>query len=435
MMDAGVVALITLLIFLALTILRLPMGIGLGVASLFAIFNLRTLNLSILGQVMVTANQSYVLIAIPLFIFAGNVMSEGGIAGKLVNVAKLLVRRITGGLGMVEAIACAFFAAISGSSTATTVAIGSMMTPDLIKKGYKKDFALAIAACGGVVGPIIPPSICFVLYAVSSSSSVIDLFTGGILPGIIMTLFVCIAIYLVCKKKGYDVAENDDRTASSTREPAGKILWDAKWALMTPIIILGGIYSGLFTPTEAAAVACFYSIVVSVFIEKNMSWKRLWEMFIDAGIMTARIMFLMGVANVFGRVMTMAQVPKILSEAIISLSDNRYVIMFLINILLLFVGCIMDPSASILILTPILLPVVQAYGFSTLQFGIIMVTNLCIGAVTPPVGCCLFAASAMGKEKIENVAKAAFPLLVAQLLVLFLEIVCAPISTFLPSLI
>jgi len=422
------IALIMLSIFGVLVLIRVPMGIALGLSSIVGVILLPALGLSMVGQTAFTAVQSYVLIAIPLYIFAGKVMSEGGIAKKLVDLAGVFVKHIAGGLAMVEVVACAFFAAISGSSTATTVAIGSIMTPGLEEKGYDKSFVLAVAAAGGVIGPIIPPSIGMILYAVVTGASVADLFLGGVLPGILMMLFLLPVIYVIAKKRGYKGEIGEAVSISSF----GKAIWNAKWALLTPVIIMGGIYGGIFTPTEAGAVVSVYAVLISTLIEKRLTFIRIGGLFKESCLMSTKILFLVGIATIFGRVMTMGQIPQMLAKSITLVSSNKFIAMLLINIFLLFVGCIMEGSAAVLILSPILLPVAEYFGYSTVHFGVILVTNLAIGAITPPIGCCLFAASAMGNEKIDKISKEALPFLAAYIGVLLVEIYFEPIVMALP---
>jgi len=429
------IAILMLVIFGVLTAFRMPMGISLGFASVVGIMLMKALGLTVLGQTAFTALQSYPLIAIPLYIFAGNVMGEGGIAEKLVNLVSAYVSRVAGGLAMVQVIASTFFSAISGSSTATTVAIGGIMMPQMEKRGYDKEFTLALAAAGGVIGPIIPPSVGMVLYGVVTNASIGQLFIGGVLPGIMMMLVLMFVVYFIAKKRGYQTEKKQDILQDKKKVIGLRAFWETKWALMSPVIILGGIYCGIFTPTEAGAVVSVYSIIVTVMIEKRITFKRIWELFIDTCTMSAKILFLVGIATVFGRVMTMAQIPQMLTEAIISFSSNPIVAMLMINLFLLFVGCIMEASSSIIILAPILLPVAEYFGYGAVHFGVILVTNLTIGAITPPVGCCLFAASAMGNVKIERIAKEALPFLFALLGVLFLEIYFEPLVMFLPKLV
>lgn len=411
-------AVVMLILFLLLVILRVPMAVSIGLSSLVGLI-MSNIPLSMLGQTSFESLYSFSTVAIPFFIFAGSLMSEGGISRKLVDLAQIMVGRLVGGLGMVMVVACAFFAALSGSSTATTVAIGGMLTPEMERNGYDKDYALALAAAGGVLGPIIPPSIGFVLYGVITNTSVSDLFLAGLLPGIVMMLCLLTSVYLTAKKRGY--------TSDMTQRPKdsfAKTLWSAKWAILVPVIILGGIYGGVFTPTEAGAVACVYALVICIF-EKRMSPRKLLETLADSAIMTASTLFIIGSATAFGRVLVLAQIPQMISRMIISISNNGFVAMLLINLLLLITGCLMDAVVAILILSPILLPVAEFFGYTALHFGVILIANITIGAITPPIGCCLFASSIMGNRPIEKIAKAALPFLIALLISLTI-ITCVP---------
>ena len=420
--------LVMLLVFFAVILfLKIPMAIGLLVSSIVGMLFFDITDLVYVGKAAFESLYSFTTIAIPLYIFAGVLMSRGGIAKQLCDFCYAIVSKITGGLAMVTMLASAIFAAISGSSTATTVAIGGMMYPEMVKKGSDEDFSLAVAAAGGVVGPIIPPSIGFILYGVCTGTSISDLFLGGVVPGLCMTLFMCIVAYFICKKKHY----------KGESLPGGKgvlkTAWEAKWALLVPVIILGGIYSGMFTPTEAGAVVCVYAIFVSMFILRTVTLKELFQIFADSTISSAAILILVATATIFGRVLTLAQVPQTLTQFITGLGANKITVMLLINLFLLIVGCVMEASAAIMILSPLLLPVAASFGFSALQFGVILVANLTIGAITPPVGCCLFAASVIGERPVEKIARSAVPFLIALLIVLTLVCIFPWMSEWLPS--
>ena len=422
-------AVIMLGLFFVLVVMRVPMGVSIGLSSIVGLL-VAGLPLSMLGQASFEALFSFSIVAIPFFILAGNLMTEGGISKNLVDLAYMLVGNITGGLAMVVVVASAFFAALSGSSTATTIAIGGMMTPELVKKGYDKDYALAISAAGGVIGPIIPPSVAFILYGVATNTSISDLFLGGIFPGILMMFALMIAVFITAKMHGYKGVP-----VERSFKAIVKTIFEAKWAIMVPIIILGGIYSGAFTPTEAGAVACVYALLVSAFIQKTLTVKKFFASLADSCMLSASVLFLIGSATVFGRVLVMAQIPQMVANLIISISSNRLIAMLLINVLLLICGCIMDASAAILIMSPILLPVATHFGYSPVHFGIILCANLTIGAITPPVGCCLFAASVMGERPLEKIAYKALPFLLALCVVLLLTICFPVLSTGLAEII
>lgn len=416
-------------IFACLVLIKVPMAVALALSAAAGILLFDLVPIAMLGQIAFEGLYSYTIIAIPFFIFAGLLMSRGGISENLVKLAYVIVGRITGGLAMVVVLASAFFAAISGSSTATTVAIGGMMWPQMVEKGYSKYYSLAIAAAGGVIGPIIPPSVGFILYGVATGTSIADLFLGGIFPGLLMVVFLMITVFITSKKNGYQGS-----TEPVKIESALKAAWDAKWGILVPLIILGGIYGGIFTPTEAGAVACVYAIFISMVVEKTLDFKGLLSVMSEACTSSAAVLLLVGTAIMFGRVLTVAQIPQQLTQAIMGFSSGPWVTILLINLLLLLVGCFMEASAAILILAPLLLPVAAHFGFDAVHFGVILVTNITIGAITPPVGCCLFAASVIGEAPLEKIAKAAVPFLAAHMLVLILVIMFPGISVFLPTL-
>lgn len=423
------IAIIVLGLFAVFVALGVPMVVSLMAAALAGCFYIQTPTV-FMGQAAFESLFSYTTSAIPFYILAGVLMTRGGISKRLVDLAQVFVKRITGGLGMVTVLACGFFAAISGSSTATTAAIGSMMVPEMENNGYEKNYALAISAAGGVVGPIIPPSIALVLYGVSSNTSVSDLFLASMIPGIIMVLTMMAVVYFTSKKRGYKGVTTEKTTLSDI----GKTIWDAKWAIMAPVIILGGIYGGIFTPTEAGAVVCVYALVVALFIEKSIKIKQILDVFAEASVSSCVILMLVASATMFGRVLTLGRIPQVMSNFVMNVSSNAVVAILLINVILFIVGCIMDATPAILILTPLLLPIAQAFGFTPLHFGVILAVNLSIGAITPPVGCCLFSASIIGDTKIEKIIKPILPLLLSLIACLLLISFVPVLSTWLPSI-
>ena len=357
-----------------------------------------------LPQVLITHNMfsgidSFSFMAVPFFMLAGAFMSAGGVTKRLVNVAQAMVGSFTGGLAQAVAVAGMFFAAISGSSAATTAAIGSTMVNEMERKGYRRELATGIVAAAGTVGIVIPPSITFVVYGVIANVSIGDLFVGGVVPGILMGLSMCAMGWYIAKKEGIP--------------PEGKFsivhlfktVADAFWAMMTPVIIIGGIYGGIFTPTEAAAVAAVYGIVVGLFVYKELKLADFPEIVFKAVIGTTLIMFLVGAAKVFGWLMTNLQIPHHVGEAVVALTSSPIVFLMIMNVLLLILGTLVNASAAVVILTPIFLPVAVQLGIDPLYFGVIMVVNLAIGCITPPVGLDLFVASAITKVPLEKVMK------------------------------
>jgi len=420
---------IILTIFVFFIILKFPMGIALGLSSILGLLIFKFVPLIVLGQLAFQCLFNFSFLALPFYILAGLIMTQGNISRQLVNLANSVIGNIRGGLSMVVIIASAFFAALSGSSTATTIAIGSITLPDFLKQGYEKDFALATVASGGVLGPIIPPSIGFILYGISTQTSIAKLFMGGVVPGFLMVILLLVTVYFISIKKGYQKTIEKISFLNIL-----KAIANAKWALLVPVIILGGIYAGVFTPTEAGAIACVYSIIISMFVEKKLSWSQLFSIFREATIMSGVILFLVVTAGMFGRTLVLAKIPQTLAAGILSVTDSPFIGMLLINIFLLFVGCVMEPSCAILLLAPMLLPVAVSFGFDPVHFGIILVLNITIGAITPPVGCCLFAASAMGDMPVERIAKQALPFLFVYLVCLMLIILFPSISLWLPNL-
>ena len=342
-------------LFFVLIILKVPVAFALVLSSIISCFILQLAPLSTVAAAAMNSLFSYPLLAIAFYIFAGSVMTRGGISRKLCKWIDTMFGRFTGGQGMVTIVTSAFFAALSGSASATCASIGSMMVPEMEEQGYRKPQALAIAAAGGVIGPVIPPSNMFVLYGVACGVGVGELFLAGIVPGILMAVFLCIAVSLTARAEGLKGKGSKFSISAFLHT-----LYDAKWAIMVPVIILGGIYSGVFTPTEAGAVACVYAIIVGLLIERTLNLKSLLDCAAEAAVTSATIFILLSAAGIFGKIMTLAQVPQQLSAAILSVSQNKFVALMLINLLLLLIGCIMDGGAALVILAPLLLPVAVA---------------------------------------------------------------------------
>ncbi|WP_312811625.1 TRAP transporter large permease [Sedimentibacter sp.] len=415
--------------FVIFLILNTPVGIALGIASICTIIYSGDLLVSYLSQSLVTATDSFPLMAIPFFILAGDLMGKGGISKRLIDVASVFVGRHTGGLAIVTIIVCMFFAAISGSGPATVAAIGGIMIPAMINKGYDKNFSSGLNATAGSIGVIIPPSIPMVMYGVSTSVSISTMFLAGFVPGALIGTILIVYSYFTSRKMGY----KGDQVVYSAREKWNAV-YEAKWSLLVPVIILGGIYGGIFTPTEAAAVAVIYGFVIGVFVHKDLKLSELPEVIASSALTTATVMIIVGTATTFGRILTLEQIPIMIANGISSFSSNPYIVLFLINILLLFVGCFMDTTAAIIILSPILLPVALAIGVDPIHFGIIMVTNLAIGFITPPLGVNLFVACGVAKSPLEDVVKGVIPFFVCMLVALALITVFPEISLTLPRL-
>ncbi|MGI8385161.1 TRAP transporter large permease [Robertmurraya sp. P23] len=412
----------SLALFLILTV---PIGISIGLSTLVTILYTGSMPLEYLAQGLITSIDSFPLLAVPFFILAGEIMGKGGLSDRLFKVANTIVGDKTGGIAIAAIITCMFFAAISGSGPATVAAVGGIMIPAMIKQGYDKKFATAVVCAAGSIGVIIPPSIPMVMYGVVGSQSIGKLFISGILPGILVGVALMIWTYIYSRKQGYK------GIGKSTFREFLKATWDAKWALLVPIIILGGIYGGIFTPTEAAGVAVVYGFIAGVFLYRELKIRDIPRMLIDSGITTATIMLIVGTATAFGRILTVEQIPSQITEGLLSISDNPIIILLLINILLLIVGCFMDTVAAIIILTPLLLPVAMNIGVDPIHFGLIMVVNLAIGFITPPLGVNLFVGSGVSGISIEALAKAVMPFFIAMVISLLILTYIPQVSLFL----
>jgi tripartite ATP-independent transporter DctM subunit len=424
-MDAFILV-FTLGIMLAIGV---PVAYAVGISAIIGAWYIDIPLEAVMIQLTSGVNK-FSLLAIPFFILAGAIMAEGGIARRLVNFAYIFVGFIRGGLSLVNIVASTFFGAISGSSVADTASIGSVMIPEMDKKGYPRDFAAAVTASGSVQAILTPPSHNSVIYSLATGGtvSIAALFIAGILPGLLLSFSLMVMCVAFAHKRGYPKGE---------RVPfrqALKIFVDTLWGLMTVVIIMGGILSGIFTATESAAIACLWAFFVTMFIYRDYKWSELPKLMFRTVKTVTIVMILIGFAAAFGAVMTYMQLPMRITEAFTSISDNKYVILMCINIMLLLIGTLMDMAPLILILTPVLLPVTNALGIDPVHFGMIMLVNLGIGLITPPVGSVLFVASAVSKQKIEQVVKAMLPFYLVLFLVLMLVTYIPAISLFLPKL-
>ncbi|MGV4169361.1 TRAP transporter large permease [Citrobacter freundii] len=424
-MDAFILV-FTLGIMLAIGV---PVAYAVGISAIIGAWYIDIPLEAVMIQLTSGVNK-FSLLAIPFFILAGAIMAEGGIARRLVNFAYIFVGFIRGGLSLVNIVASTFFGAISGSSVADTASIGSVMIPEMDKKGYPRDFAAAVTASGSVQAILTPPSHNSVIYSLATGGtvSIAALFIAGILPGLLLSFSLMVMCVAFAHKRGYPKGE---------RVPfrqALKIFVDTLWGLMTVVIIMGGILSGIFTATESAAIACLWAFFVTMFIYRDYKWSELPKLMFRTVKTVTIVMILIGFAAAFGAVMTYMQLPMRITEAFTSISDNKYVILMCINIMLLLIGTLMDMAPLILILTPVLLPVTNALGIDPVHFGMIMLVNLGIGLITLPVGSVLFVASAVSKQKIEQVVKAMLPFYLVLFLVLMLVTYIPAISLFLPKL-
>lgn len=417
------------IILLLLLIIGVPVGFAIGGATLVSMFFFSDMNMIINSQYCYSGIFSFTVMAIPFFMLAGTIMSTGGIAKRIVNFASALVSFVDGAIGCVSIIACMFFGALSGSGMATASAIGSMMIPEMRKKGYDPSYAATIICFGGIVGPIIPPSLSFVLYGASTNVSIPKLFLAGILPGILIGVIFVVSNIIMCKRAGVDLRKNNQ--VLDEKVPIGQAMRfrlkeifkagiDGFWALLSPIIILGGIYSGVFTPTEAACVSVVYSIIVSIFVYKEMSLKDLFNTFLDTSKLNGITSFLLGYSTVFSTFMTFEKVPQGITEFLTGVSDSPYVVLMVINVILLIVGCFLDTVPAIIVMAPMLLPTVQAMGIDPIHFGVIMAVNLALGLCSPPYGCNLFVGAAVAKIKMESMFKYIIPYFIIGIISLML---------------
>ena len=384
-----------------------PIAVSLGVATMTTMIATTSIGLTTMATACFSGLDSFPLMAIPFFILAGNLMKSGGISRRILEFA--------------DVVASMFFAALSGSSPATVTAIGSITIPKMKEEGYDPAYATAITAAAGTIGVIIPPSIPFVIYGVAAQCSISDLFLAGVIPGLLIGLVLMGVNYYTAHTKHYG-----KRSAFSLRK-LFKTLLDSIWALLVPVIILGGIYGGFFTPTESAVSAIIYSIIIGVFVYRELDLKGIYEALRDTVLVNGQTTFLVGISMAFARFLTMSQVPTTLAKSILNIS-NPILVLLAINLFLLVVGCFIDNISSTVILTPILLPIVKGLGMSPVQFGIVMTVNLAIGFITPPYGCNLFFASAISNVPVLDIAKKILPMIGVMLIVLLLLTFCPPLS-------
>lgn len=422
-----VCAVLFIVLIIALVV-NVPVGIAIGVSSLAAVLADGRLSSTYIVQQLVTSADSFPLMAIPLFILAGELMSAGGVSKRILNVCNVFFGRITGGLAIVTVIVCMFFAAVSGSGPATVAAVGSMVVPTMLEKGYSKSFTLALIATAGSIGVVIPPSIPMVIYGVSTSTSISGMFMAGFLPGILIGIGLIICCYFYCKKQGW---KGDDRRYTVKEKLAA--VWDAKWALINPVIILGGIYAGIFTPTEAAAVAAVYAFICGTFIHRELNIKNIFDPIAASCSTTGTTMVIIGCATAFTKILTIQRIPDMITKGISGLTTNYVLILLLINLLLLIVGCFMDTTPAMMVLSPILLPIALSIGMNPIHFGVIMVVNLAIGFITPPLGINLFVAARVGREPLETVTSGIMRFMVVMLICLMLITFIPVISMLIPN--
>lgn len=419
---------ILLLSFFAMILLRVNIAFAVGVASTLCLLYLG-IPLSNVCQQMVKGLNSFSLMAVPFFITMGCLMGTGGISEKLIALANSLVGWMRGGMAMVNIVASYFFGGISGSATADTASLGNILIPMMVEQGYDDDFSTAVTITSSVEGLLVPPSHNMVIYATAAGGvSVGALFMAGYLPGALLAISLMVGSYIISVKRNYPKGDPFSVKVFLTQ------LSKSFWALAAVLIVVAGVVGGIFTATESAAIAVIYSMLVSVFIYKGLDWKGVWRVLGDCIDTLAIVLILCATSSIFGYCLTYLHVPDLASMAISSISDNPIVLMLLINVILLFLGCIMDMAPIILIATPILLPLAKSIGIDPVQFGIIIVLNCGIGLLTPPVGTCLFIGSAVSKVPIEKIVKAALPFYVCMVITLLLVSFVPQVSLLLPSI-
>ena len=417
------------LIFFICLMIAIPISISLGIVSILPgiLDSSFTVSAKYIVRSMFGGLDSFPLLAVPMFIFSGILMARGGISKRLFNVFSYFLGKFTAGIPCAVIVTCLFYGAISGSAPATVAAVGSMTIPFLCELGYDKKFATAIVAVEGGLGVIIPPSIPFIMYGTTTGESVSDLFMAGIIPGVIIAALLMIYSIVYCNKYGEDREKINKVTGELRKNGLFKLLKESFFALLSPIIILGCIYSGVASPTEAAVISVFYAVILSVFIYKSIEIKDIFDVCVETIRTFAPILFILATSVAFSRVLTLMQVPQIVSEWILTNFSNKITILLVINLVLLAVGMVMDTTPAILILTPILLPIVTAIGVNPIQFGVIMIVNLAIGFITPPIGINLFVASSLTDVPVMDIAKKSIPMIICFLIALLL-------FTFIPSI-
>ncbi|MBQ6389026.1 MAG: TRAP transporter large permease [Mogibacterium sp.] len=410
------------ILFVIFLIIAIPVGITLGITAVLPhIFDPSfTVGAKYLIRAMFGGLDSFPLLAVPMFVLSGIIMAKGGISRKIFDIFAYFFGNFTAGMPCAVIVTCLFYGAISGSAPATVAAVGSMTIPILVGLGYDKTFSTSVVAVAGGLGVIIPPSIPFIMYGMASGASVSDLFLAGIIPGLVIAALLMGYSVFYCKKNGEDKDRIQAEIGALHKKGFGTVFKESFWAILSPVIVLGCIYSGITSPTEAAVISVYYALIVSLFIYKEIDFSDLWGILVEAIKTYTPILFILAASTAFSRVLTLMQVPQTVSTFILGNFSSKVVILLVINVFLLVVGMVMDTTPAILILTPILLPIAQGIGMDPIQFGVIMVVNLAIGFVTPPIGVNLFVASALTDVPVMKIARKALPMIALFLVALLL---------------
>ncbi|GAA0438906.1 hypothetical protein GCM10008983_14760 [Lentibacillus halophilus] len=415
--------------FILFMVLSVPVAFALGLSSVLTLVATDKIPLNFIAQGMFTTVDNYALMAVPLFIFAGIIMEYGGLSRRLIDLAKSFVGHHVGGLAGVTILSCTVFAALSGSGPATVAAIGGIMVPAMVNEHYEKGFSAGIVASAGTLGIIIPPSIPLIIYGITTNTSIGDLFIAGVVPGLLIAIALWVISYGISKKNHYGGA-----ATHVTWRDRWTYLNNAKWTLIMPMVVLGGIYGGVFTPTEAAGVAVAYSAILSLFY-REIKWTDTIDIFKRTTLISGIILIIIATASTYGRILTIERIPAKIAEFLVSLPVGSWVILSVIVLLLVFIGMFMETIAAIILLAPILLPVVTELGMHPVHFGIVMILAAEIGFLTPPVGDNLNVASAISGLSLEKVAKSTLPFTITLILLLFIFTFADPLIMFLPDVI
>ena len=414
-------------VFVALIVIGVPIAFVLGLVPLSYLIFIKGIPFIAIATKLYAGIDNYVLLALPFFVLAGNIMNNTGITRDLINFANLLVGRMRGALAQITVVVSVIFAGLTGAAVADVAAIGSIMIPSMKEQGYPTDYAAAVVVAASIIGPIIPPSIIMVIYASVTGESVGALFMGGFVPGILIGIVLMILCYYYARKYNHP-----RRTAKIAFKEALLTCRRSIPALLVPVIIVGGILSGMFTPTEAAAFACFYATVIGVFYYKSLNVKNMTESLISAGIVSGTILLIISTSQVFSMVLTLERIPEMVAHAMTSTITNKYVFLLIINVLFFFLGMVMETSASVIMITPILLPIAVSYGIHPLHFALVMIVNLNIGLMTPPVGVCLFTAVPIAKVTMEQLVPKVMPFVAVEMFVVLIITYIPELLLFLP---